>query len=166
MHFPFDNFSGAPLLERAIFAVAAAEDRARFLDALREAGANNPCRFFAAGEELVEALFVVLKGATPPLLCFLDVNGSGMPGLDVLRWIRLQDALAEISVVMLSAADDPASVGESLRLGAQCHSKKFPSPIQLREILNEAAKFSAVASGRSAFNLRCNLLLAAQPTVS
>ncbi len=86
---------------------------------------------------------------------------AGMSGLDVLRWIRLQDALSEVSVVMLTSTPQPASLNTAIRFGAQCYAGKFPSPEQLHEILSEAEKYSAVASGHSAFKLPCNLLLGA-----
>jgi CheY-like chemotaxis protein len=162
MHFSFDSCWGIPLSDRAIFAVDDNEaERALFLQALREAGVKNSCRFFANGEEMIEALLPVLKGATPPLLCFLDLKMPGMCGLDVLRWIRLQDALAGVSVVMLSAADEMPALNDVLRHGAQCCANKFPEASQLQKILTEAEKFSVAANGPAAFDLPCNLLRAA-----
>ncbi len=164
MHFSFESNFGPPICDRAIFAVDDDQvDRAFVLQALREAGVKNPCRFFSNGDKMIDALFSVLKGAPPPLLCFLDLTSPGMCGLDVLRWIRLQDRLAGMSVVMLSAEDDAASLADALRYGAQCCAKKFPEAGQLREMLVEAEKFSTAASGQGAgFNLPCNLLRTAQ----
>jgi CheY-like chemotaxis protein len=165
VHLHFDNTFGPPARERPIFLVDNDEkDRVLFLEALRDAGVKNPCRMFATGDEMIEALIDVLQGATPPLVCFLDVKMEGMDGLDVLRWIRLQDALSEISVIMLSSSQDPSSVKDALRFGAQCYAGKFPTAAQFREILAEAEKFSEVASGKSAFKVPCNLLLA-QPAM-
>jgi CheY-like chemotaxis protein len=167
VHFSFDRNFGPPISDRAIFAVDDDRiERALFLQMLREAGVKNPCRFFSNGEEMIEALLTVLKGAPPPLLCFLDLRMPGMCGLDVLRWIRLQDALTEVSVVMLSPAEDRVALNDVLRCGAQCCAKKFPDAAQLRRILDEAEKFATAASGRSAFDLPCNLLRAAQPVAS
>ncbi|MDB6168810.1 MAG: Response regulator [Verrucomicrobia bacterium] len=167
LHLQFDNFRGPPPAERPIFLVDNDEkDRVLFLEALRDAGIKNPCRMFATGDEMIEALIEVLQGTTPPLVCFLDVKMEGMDGLDVLRWIRLQDALSEISVIMISSCQDPRSMHDALRFGAQCYAGKFPSAVQFRQILAEAEKFSAVACGKSAFNVPCNLLLAMHPALS
>jgi len=157
---PAPATSGPPLADRAIFAVDDDQKEcAQFLQALREAGVKNNCRFFPNGDKMIDALFSVLKGAPPPLLCFLDLKSPGMCGLDVLRWIRLQERLAGMSVVMLFAEQDAPQLAEVLRYGAQCCAKKFPDAAQLRKILAEAEKFSAAAShqGRG-FNLPCNLL--------
>jgi len=165
VHLPFDSSSGSPLSTRAIFVAEEDEKkRASFRAALRDAGVTNPCRFFPNGEAMIDALFSVLRGKPPPLLCFLDVKMDGMCGLDVLRWIRLQDILAGVSIVMLSSDDGPDPLDEIRRCGAQCCAKKYPGAAQLQQIVSEAKKFATVAPGESAFNLPCNLLRAAQPT--
>jgi CheY-like chemotaxis protein len=162
MHVPFDSSLGPPISDRAIFAVDDNErERALFLQALREAGVKNPFRFFSNGDDMIDALFHVLRGGTPPLVVFLDLKLSGMCGLDVLRWIRLQDTLAEVSVVMLADPTDAPVVPEVLRCGAQCCTKKFPNAAELRTILTEAERFSTAASRVAAFDLPCNLLRAA-----
>ncbi|MDB6127674.1 MAG: two-component system response regulator [Verrucomicrobia bacterium] len=163
MHLNFDTVINPPVAERPIFLVDDDEnDRMLFLNSLHDAGVKNPCRLFATGDEMIEALIDVLQGATPPLVCFLDVKMAGMDGLDVLRWIRLQDALSEVSVVMMSSSKDPLSVSNAFRFGAQCYAGKFPDAPEIREILQEAEKFSAVASGKSSFNVPCNLLRSPQ----
>lgn len=160
MHFSFENNLGPPICDRAIFAVDDVQtERALFLQALREAGVKNPCRFFPNGDKMIDALFSVLRGAPPPLICFLDLKSPGMCGLDVLRWMRMQDRLAGMSVVMLCGEDDAAHLNDLIRCGAQCCVKKFPDAAEIRQILTEAEKFSNAASTESSgFNLSCNLL--------
>jgi CheY-like chemotaxis protein len=138
-------------------------DRLLFQRLLVEAGAEHPLRQFASGEQLIDALISVLRGATPPVACFLDVRMQGMTGFDVLRWIRCQHALDEVSVVMLSSSEEPHDLSEALYYGAQCYVGKFPPANQLREILDEADAAAAAARARP-FKLNCNLLLpSAQP---
>lgn len=159
MHLNFDTSLSPPIAERPIFLVDDDEnDRTLFLQSLQDARVKNPCRIFATGDEMIEALIDVLQGAMPPLVCFLDVKMAGMDGLDVLRWIRLQDALSEVSVVMMSSSKDETSVKDAFRFGAQCYAGKFPDVHEIREILSECEKFSAVASGKTSFNVPCNLL--------
>jgi len=160
VHLQFDNTFGPPPSERPVFLVDDdPNDRELFLRALHDAGFPNSHRFFSTGDAMINALIAVLQGGPPPLACFLDVNMPGMNGMDVLRWIRLQDALAEIAVIMMSSSEDPRHVNEALRLGAQCYVKKLPHTAQIQEIMREAEKFSLVACGRSSFGLSCNLLV-------
>ena len=125
---------------------------------LTQAGVEHPCRQFSSGEQLIDALISVLRGAPPPLACFVDVRMSGMTGFDVLRWIRCQHALDDISVVMLSSSEEPHDLSDALYFGAQCYVAKFPAAQQLREILDEADAVASAARARP-FKLSCNLLL-------
>lgn len=150
-----------------IFAVDDEEsDRQLLAHALQAAKIRNPCRQFNCGEEMLDALLNVLRGAPAPLVCFVDVMMAGMSGLDVLRWIRAQRALRDIPVVMLSSSEAPDHLGEALQLGAQCYAAKFPAPAQLREIVDAAERFVAAAASGAAFPLPCNLLLGSRPAVA
>ncbi len=159
-----------PLAERAIFILDPdPEASARLVAALEQGEIRNPCRCFSRSPEIIEELIGVLRGATPPLLCFLRCCAPAVDCLDVLRWIRLHDALREVSVVVLSAADDAGRRHESLRLGAQCYAGEALGPMDLREIAHEAETVCIAASGHSAFDLPCNLLLcsdAAAPVIA
>lgn len=116
------------------------------------------CRLFSSGEEAMNALLEVLRGAPAPLACFIDVKMAGMSGFDVLRWIRCQDALDSMPVIMLSSSDDPQKPIEACGVGAQCYARKFPSAAELRNILSEAVRYSADRATPAAFHLPCNLL--------
>src|SRR6185312_10523006 len=109
-------------------------------------------------------LIGVLRGASPPLLCFLRCGGPDPGCLDVLRWIRLHDVLREVSVVVLATEDDAGRRHEALQLGAQCYAGEPLGPMELREIAHEAETVCIAASGHSAFDLPCNLLLASNAT--
>jgi CheY-like chemotaxis protein len=151
---------------RPIFMVDDEEiDRTLFQRLLTEAGVEHPCRQFSSGEHLIDALISVLRGATPPIACFLDVRMPGMTGFDVLRWIRCQRTLDDIAVVMLSSSEEPHDLSEALYYGAQCYVAKFPPAAQLREILEEADAAAAAAHARP-FKLSCNLLLPSAQTAS
>ena len=124
------------------------------------------CRVFAAGEELLDALFGVLRGAQPPVACIIDVKMHGMSGLDVLRWIRAQRGLDTIPVIMLSSSDDPQYLSEAHQFGAQCYASKFPAPDQLREMIAAARRYSVAASCSSAFPLSWNMLVGSDAAMS
>jgi len=153
------SFHSTPLALRPIFMVDDQEfDRILFSRLLRETGVTNPHLTFSRGEDLIDALIGVLRGAPPPLLCFLDVKMAGMNGFDVLRWIRCQHACDEIPVVMLSSSDEPRDLGEAHHCGAQCYVAKFPRADQMGLILHEAERVAASAAA-GPFKLPCNLLL-------
>jgi two-component system response regulator len=146
-----------------VFAVDDDEsDRRLFLRAMTDAGMPHRCRLFACGDDLLDALIDVLRGAAAPSACFVDVKMAGMSGLDVLRWIRAQPGLNGIPVIMLSSSDDPQFLSEALQFGAQCYAAKFPGAGQLREILSAAERHTAAATCCSAFQLPCNLLVASR----
>lgn len=142
-----------------------AADRTSFCDLLRAADLRNPCRVFSHGEEIIDALIEVLRGAPLPLACFIDVRMPGMSGFDVLRWIRCQHALDDMAVVMLSSSDEPAHLTEANHFGAQCYLAKFPDAQQVVEIIR-AAERAAEASCAHAFKLQCNLLVNAPQVLS
>jgi CheY-like chemotaxis protein len=145
--------------EPTLFAVDdEADDRQFFARLLAAPGLEYPCQFFASGEEMIDALLLVMRGAPPPLACFIDVKMSGMNGFDVLRWIRCQRSLDDVPLVMLSSSDDPQKLGEARCFGAQCYMAKFPTPLQLRTVIIEAQRYSAARTREVAFNLPCNLL--------
>jgi CheY-like chemotaxis protein len=158
----FNYAAPRPWTERVIFAVDDEEDDRRiFARLLDEPGLEYPYRFFPSGGELMDALLQVLRGAPPPLACFIDVNMAGMSGFDVLRWIRCQDALDSVPVIMLSSSEDPQKLHEARAVGAQCYVAKFPSAGELRNIITEAQRYCADRSTPAAFHLSCNLLLGA-----
>lgn len=128
---------------------------------LQEPGLDYSSRMFGHGEEMLDALLEVLRGAAPPLACFVDVKMAGMSGFDVLRWIRCQHALDAVPVIMLSSSDDPEQLIDARVSGAQCYVAKFPTAAQLRHVLLEAERYSAAHSASEAFQLPCNLLLTA-----
>jgi len=154
-----------PLAQRAIFILEPdLAERARLSRALEEGEIRQPRRFFSRSAEIIEELIGVLRGASPPLLCFLRCGGPDPGCLDVLRWIRLHDVLREVSVVVLATEDDAGRRHEALQLGAQCYAGEPLGPMELREIAHEAETVCIAASGHSAFDLPCNLLLASNAT--
>lgn len=140
------------------------DDRELFRRLLTASGLEYSCRFFSTGEELLEALLLVLRGAPPPLACFIDVKMSGMDGLDVLRWIRCQRSLDDVPVVMLSSIDAPHWLSDARISGAQCCLAKFPPPADLRSVILEAQRYCASRSRDIPFAVPGNLLLQGSST--
>lgn len=167
MNTPADSRFGTFREDGIIYVVDDDEtDRVLLARALQDAGINHECRLFACGDELLEALIDVLRGAPAPILCFVDVKMAGMCGLDVLRWIRAQPGLRSVAVIMLSSSDHPELLSQALQYGAQCYVAKFPGAEHLREIVAAAKAHAAAASCTRAFDLPCNLLLDARVHVA
>lgn len=159
-------YAGSPSsAERLIFAVDDEHSDRQILERLlQQPGLEYPCRVFSSGDEMIDALLQVLRGHPPPLACFVDVKMAGMSGFDVLRWIRCQDVLDAVPVIMLSSSDDPQKLTEARGVGAQCYVAKFPTAGELRAIITEAQRYAEDHSAPSAFRLTCNLLLNPQGT--
>lgn len=157
--------SSPPIGARSIYMVDDEEvDRLLFTRVVRAAQLPNECQVFPRGDDLIDALIQVLRGAPAPLVCFLDVKMAGMTGFDVLRWIRCQRLFDDMPVVMLSSSEQPRDLNEAQHYGAQCYVAKFPTPEHLRAIVQEAERVAA-ASTVGPFKLPFNLLLGAAHAV-
>lgn len=92
-----------------------------------------------------EALAYLLEASRPnedsvpmPTLILLDVNMPGTGGFEVLRWVRHNQSLSDIKVVMLSTSGSPADIKRATELGAHGYLIKFPNPAVLACVLHEA----------------------------
>jgi DNA-binding response OmpR family regulator len=71
----------------------------------------------------------------PPDLVFLDVMLPGLSGIDVLRKIRADAALAEVAVVVVSAWQGPQDIAAALESGADGFLEK---PFRVDELASVA----------------------------
>ncbi len=67
-----------------------------------------------------------------PDVVLLDVNMPGQSGLEILRSVKSDAALADIPIVMLTATTDPGVEEEARRLGAHdyCPKPMWPETFQ------------------------------------
>jgi CheY-like chemotaxis protein len=79
----------------------------------------------ADGEAALASIY-----ASPPDLLFLDLNIPGTPGTGVLEAVRSDPALADVRVIVVTAAGEE-SRAEALRLGADEYFTKPFSPTAL-----------------------------------
>jgi two-component system cell cycle response regulator len=77
-----------------------------------------------SGAEAIRVL-----GKIIPAVVILDVMMPGMDGFEVLRWIRDNECLARLPVMMYSADPSPEAEGQALRSGAQAFLVKGRIPI-------------------------------------
>jgi two-component system phosphate regulon response regulator PhoB len=71
----------------------------------------------------------------PPDLVFLDVMLPGLSGIDVLRKVRADAALAEVAVVVVSAWQGPQDIAAALESGADGFLEK---PFRVDELASVA----------------------------
>ena len=127
--------------------------------AMKKMGVLNPVQVATNGQEAIDYLYGADKFADRtkfplPCLILLDLKLPYVMGLDVLRWIRQQPALA-LPVVILTASAEEADLTAAYRLGANGFLTK---PC-------EAGKLEAVVKALKDFWLTHNLLPeTSQPT--
>lgn len=83
----------------------------------------NPLQVVNTGERAIEYLKGVGRYSNReefplPSLVLLDLKMRGIDGFNVLRWIREQDGLRTLRVVVLSSSNLMSDVNEAYQLGA------------------------------------------------
>ncbi len=86
-------------------------------------GVSNPIQSVRSGEEAIAYLSGEGKYANRaeyplPALVLLDLKMPGMDGFDVLTWIRQQEGLRGLPVVVLTSSTEMSDVNRAYRLGA------------------------------------------------
>jgi CheY-like chemotaxis protein len=157
--------------ENSVRCVALVEDDADdsevFRLLLRKSGREHPLEVFRRGEELVSDLTNRMKqsAAALPLICFLDLALPDLRGLELLKWIRSHPHFDEISLVVLSASENPEEIKVAAGSGAQCFLTKYPQPAVLRRVMEEAIELAATGHpARHWFGIRENLILRWAPS--
>jgi len=109
---------------------------------LRRIGVTCPICTFADG---VEAMTFFRQTAAAedrsllPQILFLDINMPGATGFSVLCWVREQEFLKTVKVVILSGSGDPGDVALAGELSADAYVAKHPSPSKLATIIARVA---------------------------
>jgi CheY-like chemotaxis protein len=70
-----------------------------------------------------------------PCLVLLDLNLPRRSGLEVLKWIREQDAFHALPVVLLTSSSQARDIGSAYSLGANGYLVKPPSSDKLLELV-------------------------------
>ncbi len=82
---------------------------------------------------------MALIAESRPDVVVLDIMMPDISGLDVLKFIRSQPALANIPVVVVSARGTPADVRACLEAGASCYLVKPIGFLELKEAVEKVA---------------------------
>lgn len=107
---------------------------------LKRAGVVNEIVHLRDGQEVLD--YLRYEGAfrgresRGPLLLLLDINMPRVDGVEVLRQVKADAALAKLPVIMLTTTDDPREVERCYRLGCSVYITK---PVMYDEFV-EAVK--------------------------
>ena len=107
------------------------------------AGVANPLHFVRTGDEAVAYLSGEQKYSNRaefplPILVLLDLKLPGMDGFDVLAWIRRQDGLRALPVIVLTSSTELSDVNRAYQLGASSFFVKeieFQNSVELSRLL-------------------------------
>src|SRR5262245_27825169 len=93
--------------------------------ALRSAGLRNRVHMVGTGQEVIEFLTGAVharhSGARIPLLILLDLNLPDLTGFEVLEWIRTQDVLGGVPVVVYTGSGSASDANRAKHLGANSY---------------------------------------------
>jgi CheY-like chemotaxis protein len=70
-----------------------------------------------------------------PVLVLLDLKLPGLSGFDVLKWIRSQQVIRRIPVVVLTSSCDLRDINRAYELGANSYLKKPVSPADVEGMI-------------------------------
>jgi CheY-like chemotaxis protein len=139
------------LLKTILLAEDSPDDQILFLRVLRQAGVENPVFIVHDGDEALsylkgEGSFTDRERFPLPCALFLDLRMRRVDGWEVLRWLRTQDEFSGMLVVVLTVFDEPKTILEAYRLGANSFLTK---PIWGPDVKNLVQYFrSALMAGQ------------------
>jgi CheY-like chemotaxis protein len=104
-------------------------DAALVAHGLEKSGVQNPVVTLRNADEALAYLEGINEYADRiayplPILILLDLKLPGMPGLQLLKWIRTRRDLRLIPVVILTASEDDADVKNAYDAGANSYLRK------------------------------------------
>jgi CheY-like chemotaxis protein len=111
--------------------------------AFEKAAVQNPVHFVRSGDEAVAYLSAQWKYSNRaeyplPVLVLLDLKLPGMDGFEVLAWIRRQEGLRALPVVVLTSSMALSDVNRAYQLGANSFFVKeleFQDSVDLSRLL-------------------------------
>jgi two-component system response regulator len=113
--------------------------------AVQEARISYPLEIKQDGRAAVNYLqqFASQKAAvgSPPGLILLDLRMPRVSGLEVLRWIRSQQYLDDVAVVVLTGIESEDELAQAIQLGATSFRVK---PFSYRQLVQEIKDLSAI----------------------
>lgn len=114
--------------------------------ALKNAGIFNALHVASDGQQAIDFLsgageFLDRSKHPLPSLVFLDLKLPHRNGHDVLRWIRAQNSLEGLVVLVLTTSGEERDIRQAYKLGANAFLIKPPTPVELTELLKTVKAF-------------------------
>jgi CheY-like chemotaxis protein len=140
-------------MNKSILLVEDAEHDVIFMrTALEVAQVSNPLEVVGDGEAAIGYLsgkgaFADRQRYPMPGLVLLDLQLPRMPGLEVLKWIRSQQVLARLPVIVCSGSNRDSDVETAYALGANGYIIKPGRPSRLTQIVGTIKKYWLDADG-------------------
>lgn len=108
----------------------------------RKVGVSAPLRVVTDGEQAVQYLSgeppYADRGANPlPALMLLDLKLPKRTGLEVLEWVRGQDGLRRLPVIVLTSSAEAVDVRRAYDLGANSYLVKPVSPTAMQTLMTQ-----------------------------
>jgi CheY-like chemotaxis protein len=108
--------------------------------AWKKVGLPNPLHVVHDGEQAIQYLrgegeFSNRTAHPLPSLVLLDLKLPKVSGLEVLEWIRAQESLHTLQVVMLSSSNQPTDIHKAHALHANAYLIKPSNPTDLAELM-------------------------------
>lgn len=143
---------------RPILIIEDNEDDVMFLQrGFKKVGVEHPLHFARDGREALEYLGRVAQSSDRiqdpvPILIFLDLQLPHIAGLDVLKWIRSQQALRTVIVIVHTSSHLDVDIERAYEWGANSFLVKTPSSAKLLEMMRTVKAYwlelNAMASTR------------------
>jgi CheY-like chemotaxis protein len=127
--------------------------------AFRKVGIIDTIQLVKDGGEAIryvqgEGLYADRIHYPPPTLLLLDLKMPGANGFEVLKWIRAQEHLDSLVVVVMSGSRDDADIQRAYELGANSYlikPTKFEDLVRMMESLKDYRNWQG--KGRAAQEL-------------
>jgi CheY-like chemotaxis protein len=118
------------------------EDIILLREAFDEARIFNPVHVVTSGLEAIDYLggsadYADRNKFPLPDLVLLDLKLPGLPGLEVLRWVRHQPHLGSLVVSMFTSSDNPVDINTAFQLGANAYIVKPSSNFDRVKVAGE-----------------------------
>ncbi len=114
--------------------------------AFEKAGVNTPVYIARDGQELID----YLSGNPPftdpvayplPALLLLDLKLPVISGFELITWIRNEQRLRHMIIVVFSSSEDPADINRAYELGANSYIIKPHDPDDLVTIVKQLQQY-------------------------